>query len=195
MCFFLIHGVTVKRFPLFSEETGFWNCVETMKDYGDFHNCTKCILCYYMAISLWGMGSQSNGLKESGLYSLTCLNSWSPVNRIVWERLGVWPCWRRCGTGDGFWGFQSPAVLSYLSLLQAYGSRCELSDTVLVPSLPTCCHALAMLVMDSNPLKPQADAFFYILPWLWHFTAAIEKWLRQEEKGYSTLYFQVTDLC
>jgi hypothetical protein len=48
-----------------------------------------------------------DSLNENGLIVLN-LNTWSLVDRTVWEALGgvalleeVWPCWRRCGTGNG----------------------------------------------------------------------------------------------
>lgn len=58
------------------------------------------------------------GLHKNSSHRLIHLNSQSPVSEtfIGLEGLGVWPCQRKCVTGDGFWGFRSSRQAQWQTL-------------------------------------------------------------------------------
>ena len=97
--------------------------------------------------------------------------------RALFERLGGWPCWRKCVTGGGFWGFKKP--IRSPGLLSSCCGQIWMWISQLLLQCHICLHATelpTMMIMywtSETVGQPQLNVSFYKLPWSWSLPTAI----------------------
>lgn len=104
----------------------------------------------------------------------------------------MWPCWKRCVTEGGLWGFERLAPLCLSVCLSAYLSlflSFSLSLTLFISSLcmwiktyalGCSCHhefSLPTWILTPESCKPNLNTLCYKLLWSWHLITTA-KWLR-----------------